>query len=586
MKIEGFNSVTKTLWDMYVGSVHPGLKWVKDSTVSKDGAIYGHLTHTTTATKPCKHLTWAVIQKAFALGAKVVWAEKIKFFPWDLPKWKLSKKLDGVSCYCVGWEGPYSLQEVKTPNFWECSICHKQSIKCGHYFSDGFVAKCATCGDTSGNHYSGSCPATCEKCGAKYNSSQPAQLTSHQASPWCLTLDAVKEVSPMPWTCPNLDCTNLDCHDEDCGCHAGCVEKLKKFSNSKPLDYEPIKAEPLVGGETKKMEKLSEVNRRSVFAATAGLYVLHELEQAFSKRATEIVDTWSKSHGTLGLLAGKEELARRRPHLTGPQLQDAVILSAFSAIARDRGMVRDLQWVKDLYTFKASYEARLARNFFDYLVIAAAGEARHCEDVVAFGGCNTSRNQVGKQVIKHDPRSTLPALLKIHQTGSFPGSGFGGAKWAMIVEAAILYFTLGSNPLVFADHCVDLAHNGNLAFDKGYILQNPHGETEMNAYKTMLDVKRAGALLESKCWVNLPEPLKGNVSVGNLLSRAVTLGVIPKPTVSIKKYIPDPEMPTIIWGDEPFSVEVSSDFSKYNHVEQLKSRGDRQVSSWQRRERV
>src|SRR3990167_4646165 len=97
----------------------------------------------------------------------------------------------------------------------------------------------------------------------------------------------------------------------------------------------------------------------------------------------------------------------------------------------------------------------------------------------------------------------LPVLVWCFNAHQWGGS-YGGPKWGKIARAAALYYTLRGAPTVFADHCVDLDHNGGLAFDKGYILKN---SADRMGYMKMLDAKRHGSLLGSRLKLEVTEPV-------------------------------------------------------------------------------
>src|SRR5207244_2130819 len=96
--------------------------------------------------------------------------------------------------------------------------------------------------------------------------------------------------------------------------------------------------------------------------------------------------------------------------------------------------------------------------------------------------------------LAYDPRSLVPVLEYVFGTLKWRGS-FGGDAWLKIVGACREYLTtLRAFPLVFADHIVDISHNGGLAWDKGYLL-GLHSRGP-DTYLAMLDQKRTGSLLE------------------------------------------------------------------------------------------
>src|SRR3990167_4103517 len=137
----------------------------------------------------------------------------------------------------------------------------------------------------------------------------------------------------------------------------------------------------------------------------------------------------------------------------------------------------------------------------------------------------------------------LPVLVWCFNAHQWGGS-YGGPKWGKIAQATALYYTLRDAPVVFADHCVDLAHNGGLAFSKGYILKNP---SDHAGYMAMLDAKRHGSLLADRRKLEVTE------AIYRLVIEAHTLGIIPTYRASLE-IKPDVVTPTIRWGVEPLTV--------------------------------
>lgn len=216
------------------------------------------------------------------------------------------------------------------------------------------------------------------------------------------------------------------------------------------------------------------------------------------------------------------------------------------------GRLRDyyatLAWARRLMAYRAGYADRLARNFFDFLVLASYSEAAHSAS--GWGSRYTfksSRLGAGGSIIpecaKYDPRDMLPKLAWAFRT-KHGATSYGGAKWAKICDAAGLFYKFAATPLAFSDHCVDLAHNGGLAFNKGYILSNP---SDQGAYMAMLDAKRAGSLLATaKTYQATPECIA-------LIREAESLGLIP-PTKARLEPKDDRHVPTVKWGSAPFTI--------------------------------
>ena len=122
-------------------------------------------------------------------------------------------------------------------------------------------------------------------------------------------------------------------------------------------------------------------------------------------------------------------------------------------------------------------------------------------------------------------------------------------------------------PIVFADHVIDLAHNGGLAFNKGYILANPDREA---SFMAMLNSKRNG-----EDFLNQEKRHPITPTTHDLYSQGVALGVVPP---SRKGFIvaPDADVPVLTWGSEHVgfyhgatspSVAASSDTSTTHEPE-------------------
>ena len=245
---------------------------------------------------------------------------------------------------------------------------------------------------------------------------------------------------------------------------------------------------------------------RPVYAVTTSLYILEECKIA----------------------------ALRVPSSVTSEIPDHMLMRACQAV----------QWRNRVIRYAEHYANTLARNFFDFLTIACYGEARHKQ-----GGGYTfddatmthGRSSAYQSALKNDPRDLLPKLSHIFYHYKWGGS-FGGPKWGKIADTAALYFKpeFRTVPIAFVDHCVDLAHNGGLAFNKGYILKNPENQS---AYMTMLDEKRNGSLLDS------PHSHPITPDVAELLATGVGLGLIRRPKATFK-IEPDVAVPVLTWGSE------------------------------------
>ena len=211
--------------------------------------------------------------------------------------------------------------------------------------------------------------------------------------------------------------------------------------------------------------------------------------------------------------------------------------------------LRRIEFISRFRKVHSEYGARLARNFFDFLTIACFGEARYRDGSLyalhAKGGKSAHRATAYQTALHYDPRHLLPVMEQVFGRVNW-GGGYGGPKWSFIAKQAQWYFKLAMAPVAFADHVVDLAHNGGLAFNKGYIISNPKDQA---AYMEMLTVKRNGYLTRDwKKSLDVPE------EVYSILVEAVSLGFLAAPTANIWP-AQDVKVPTLKWGSAAMKAE-------------------------------
>lgn len=283
-----------------------------------------------------------------------------------------------------------------------------------------------------------------------------------------------------------------------------------KVPAGQPLTFPLIDGAPLEPGQT---DKVSDVRAktRNIHAAIASLYILEECK--------------------IGAL--------RVPASISSEIPDHLLMRASHAV----------QWRNQVLRYAEHYANTLARQMFDYLTMASFGEARYKQGsyyTFDVPGMKESRSHAYQTALRFDPRDLLPKLAHAFNHYSWSAGGYGGKKWGKIATSAALYFKpeFRTCPIAFVDHCFDLAHNGNLAFDKGYILSNP---SDKAVYLRILDEKRAGSLLDSK----LAHPIFPLVA--DLLSTGVGLGLVKRPRSSFK-IVEDAEVPTLTWGTEHVSM--------------------------------
>lgn len=151
------------------------------------------------------------------------------------------------------------------------------------------------------------------------------------------------------------------------------------------------------------------------------------------------------------------------------------------------------RWYNDLVEYQEEYNAKLARAIFDYTVAVCLGEARHAASRTKntlknfpFSPSN-SRDYVLKSANDWEPFSALRACALLFGPDVSWESGYGGLKWEAIAKAGLMYKTCPDS--VFIDHCVDLSHNNNSYFDKGYIFDLTRDE-----YTNFLNCKRDSSI--------------------------------------------------------------------------------------------
>lgn len=234
---------------------------------------------------------------------------------------------------------------------------------------------------------------------------------------------------------------------------------------------EPIAGEPVDDGAAGP-DSIQKGTYREVMAAVTSLYVLQEVAQSLRSAVQAECAVRYRATGIGAYHDGG--------------LPAAPVAEACKALWPDA-----YPHVETFLRFKARYEQTLARNLFDYLTLACVGELRHHVSFVWSAGRPCSRSEAYHQALTYDPRTILP-VAALGFTRVNWSSAYGGPKWAKIAESAALYFKFRNYPVVFADHVVDLSHNGGIVFDKGYLLNLGHPKS---AYMAMLDRKREGSLL-------------------------------------------------------------------------------------------
>lgn len=280
-----------------------------------------------------------------------------------------------------------------------------------------------------------------------------------------------------------------------------------KVTPGKLAEFAPIVGDAVTGGESSKVSDIKG-NTRPVYAVVTSLYVLEECKIA----------------------------ALRIPPRVTPDIPDHLVTRALHAVTWRAKVLREAD----------QFAERLARQFFDFCVMACFGEARYGQSgkyTFDVQGMKGSRSDAYQIALRYDPRDLLPKLIHVFNDYGWGGS-IGGKKWGNIAKAAALYFKYRNAPIVFVDHCVDLAHNGGLAFNKGYILSNPSDEA---SYMAMLDEKRKGSIFDS----NKSHPLIP--AVYGLLAEGIALGLVRKPKTPFDLK-DDKKVPTMKWGTDTIKL--------------------------------
>lgn len=284
---------------------------------------------------------------------------------------------------------------------------------------------------------------------------------------------------------------------------------------------------PVLEGSLTGEKKYSSHSLRPVYPAVAGFYVLMESRLKF--------ESWliDQQYGTI--IPEGNELGLRPGFRWDPDSPDRFP----SRYLQTRILYEEFAGCDD------AYGERLSRNFFDYLTLAALGEATYARSKGSFRGDADSFDESSHSMkCQLDPRKILPLCEAIFEKVPW-GGGYGGEPWARIAKAAMGFFSL--DRVRFIDSVVDLSHHGGLAFNKGMILQNPPSIT---GYRGMLTHKTRKGLLD---------PSGGRHAVPHEVLRWVQRltgeGVLPR--ITHLDPVKDVTVPILIWGtgDLDFVIE-------------------------------
>lgn len=209
------------------------------------------------------------------------------------------------------------------------------------------------------------------------------------------------------------------------------------------------------------------------------------------------------------------------------------------------------QYHADVKAALAAEAGPLARAFRDYIVLTAAGEARHARLKAdyyweGFHTSNVYRTRVYPDVERYNPDDVLREAVALFDC-EWRGGGYGGHAWKRIVEVGQRYGTIPD--LMFLDVAVDLSHNSGLFLDKGVLL----ALADVTEYKDMLDRKTSVGLL-TKRWWEVIRTLTVHETVAHLLTEGRELGL--HTCLAESAEAPDYDYDLIEWGNEPFKPEL------------------------------
>jgi hypothetical protein len=483
--------------------------------------------------KPCFHMTRKVVKALGDAGASDVYAEKVHFHGkgnYNTAEIMLATKFHakGITCECPEHKGAvHTLVAGKiVATVWNTPLANPEMWVCNDNFGVHGVKGNGQSFDVSmctphpeAAHMKGKAALTCPYC-KTYNWYDNKIL--HHPMGWTGTKSVKVKATPAPKPEPK-------------------VVSIETFNAA------PLAGDPITEGETSILP--SRNNLRHTMAAVTGLYVLQELSMAIDTLVEYPMVVNANGQGT--------------------RIDRSRILRARGESAEHYNIPLRVLW-GEFREFKREYEARLARNLFDYLVMACAGESRYDKYVQAWGGVQRPHNRAEcwQGAIKFDPRTILPVIEQVFSKGSTKvGGGYGGKKWANIAKSAGYYFKFREFPVVFADHVVDLVHNGGLAWNKGYIMAMPNE----GRFMAMLERKKHASLLDWKGeTITLPIEVWSMLErVRSLAPARVSYSVVDGETVETVvdglkvtaklAVVNDPEVKLIKWGSEPFTVGGMSD---------------------------
>lgn len=212
------------------------------------------------------------------------------------------------------------------------------------------------------------------------------------------------------------------------------------------------------------------------------------------------------------------------------------------------------RWTQDFYTYKESFEARIAEMFRDYLALIVLGELRHANeysekglkfDFIDFNQrINRERCFIERRLFTKE--STFRCGMKFFNE-FYNGwhESYGGEAWYNIAKAGLMYGKESNT--VFIDHCFDLEHNGGCIFNKHAFLFD--GPRELIAF---LDLKRQE--MNTYRIIQYAQ----SKTLHKLIQRAFNLGILKCDGSRYFRYFSDTEtLYKFAVPDELFSFSIS-----------------------------
>ena len=195
------------------------------------------------------------------------------------------------------------------------------------------------------------------------------------------------------------------------------------------------------------------------------------------------------------------------------------------------------KWIQDFYSYKESFESKIAKMFKDYLALIVLGELRHCNNYSDKGlsfefvdfNRTISRNRCFVERRFFTKESVFRCGVKMfNELYNSWHDSYGGTAWYGIAKAGLMYGKESNT--VFIDHCFDLEHNGGCIFNKhAFMFDGP------NDIITFLDLKRKAMNTYRIMRHSQTKTLR------NLIQRAFNLGILKYDYSRYFRYISDSE---------------------------------------------